>query len=99
LLLAAITAWLAIRVRATETTWRPTRYRSTTLDRRDWSIIGVSMLSAVSVLWINRLDRDAVFYEPYPAIVSPTVNVLLLLVISLLLIPLAHPHRQGDATW
>ncbi len=91
LALAATAGWVAIRRVRDSRDWRPTVYRPVQLRRTDWLIIGASTVSAIALLVINRVDRSALFYEPYPTIGSPAVSLPVILAIALLLAPLLTP--------
>jgi energy-coupling factor transport system permease protein len=95
--IACLAGWTAVRAAGNANAWRPTRYRPVVLRRHDWVIISCSTVSATALLVINRLDRSALFYEPYPAISWPSVSLPSILAIALLLIPLvtsAHPDTN-----
>ena len=101
LLIAIVATIVAARLSSRSTSWRPTRYRPVRLSRADMMVIAASIVSAVSMLVVNRVDRSALFYEPYPTIAWPTVNIPVMIAIALLLAPLVvspgADHRRNEA--
>lgn len=96
LALALLTALSVGRSTRKRQTWRPTRYRPVVFAKTDWVVAGTAALSATLLLVINRLDREALFYEPYPAIDWPAVSLPALAAIALLLTPLAVAPSAGS---
>lgn len=93
---AAVSAWWAVRSSRKTNLWQPTRYRAVVFSRADWIILSVSVFSMLATVTINRLDRPAFLYEPYPAIDLPAVNLLAMLAIAFLLIPVMIPIAPPD---
>ena len=101
LLIAIVATIVAARLSSRSTSWRPTRYRPVRLSRADIMVIAASIVSAVSMLVVNRVDRSALFYEPYPTIAWPTVSIPVMVAIALLLAPLVvsptADHKRNEA--
>jgi energy-coupling factor transport system permease protein len=88
LAMSGASAATAVRRARRHQTWQPTRYRSVVLNQNDKIVMAVSLLVAVVIIAINRTDETALFYEPYPVIAWPAVNLMILIVIALLLVPI-----------
>jgi energy-coupling factor transport system permease protein len=72
-----------------------TSYRSARLTRRDWLVLGTSMLSLVVMIVVLSVDSDSLRYEPYPSIDLPRVNLVLLVAIGMLMAPaLVVPDKK-----
>lgn len=94
--IAAMCAWLAIRFAKDDSEWRPTRYRPVSLTRQDGIVLSVSIVSMISTLIINRFERAAFLYEPYPAIDLPIVSVPAMLAIGAMLVPIMISSSTSD---
>jgi hypothetical protein len=65
------------------------------LTRRNWLVLGTSMLSLVVMIVVLSVDSDSLRYEPYPSIDLPRVNLVLLVAIGMLMAPaLVVPDKK-----
>lgn len=92
LITAAILFILAAREGASRQ-WLRTRYRPPKLARWDWYVLGGASAGLVFVLGALVLDPESLQYEPYPRLVLPDVNLLLLIGLLGLFVPALAPFR------
>lgn len=72
---------------STPTGPRRTRYRRTIWTLEDWLTVGGAVVSGAATLIVLALDPQALRYEPYPDLVAPRVNLVLILAQLALLVP------------
>jgi len=87
LAIASMLTWLALRT-PSDGIGR-TRYRQIAWDRRATVIAGASSAALVGELFVLMASPSAFAWEPYPSMVIPVANLLVLGCIALLLAPLA----------
>lgn len=92
MLLLSVAFWMRGRL------VRRTRYRRELRLRRDWVVMGVTLLGLAGLLLVRLVDRAALFYYPYPPYsiwpaFDPRIGAMYLLFIApAILLPTRRPY-------